>query len=239
MWKQGVLLVTFVLFIATGWFYGTLICTSFQKVIFPMSENSVRHPHVNIPNPYDDMDLWNMPAKVPFNDEQRLYLTEVLSAMIKVISGSSPLEVEEKRILGPGQFFWPKDPAAPTRISKSYFGTNFRVTGIAARLERRSPEEPWYRATLVVRPPNFPDGVYAMQLEPSVFNDFKLEAVTQEDRMDERIKSPLLFSFRHRKVEDLVLRIEARNDVGSVDDSYPSSFHKIELTHVRSQKAAR
>ena len=151
-------------------------------------------------------------------------------ALTRVTAGSSSLEAGEKQILGCGQFFWPKNPGEPIRVSKSYFGENFRMAGIAARVQRKSESSPWTKAGLTVHPRNFPRGVYDMRLRPELFRDFELKKVTQEDRSDRRIRKPILFYFEHKKIKDFRLRIEARDDVSSVDDLFPSSFHMVEMT---------
>lgn len=58
----------------------------------------------------DDVDNEGLPRVVPFNEEQRTYLVELLSAVLSVIEGTSDLESEERKIFGEGKFFWPKDP---------------------------------------------------------------------------------------------------------------------------------
>lgn len=197
-----------------------------------MSQSSSDNQLPLIPNPYEDMDLWKMPAVVPLSEKQTLYLSEVILGMERVIAGSSPLEVEEQRIFGAGQFFWPKDPNAPIRASKSYYGRNFRIAGMAARFQRKSEAEPWSKAGLTVRPSNFPDGVYMMQLPSSVFEDFTLQKVTQENRKGEEVKNTLLFYFEHKKIKQFSLKVEVRDDVENIQNHFPSSFHALEMTRV-------
>ena len=198
------------------------------KEITAMSECSVPKPLKRIENPYANMEHWKIPAVIPLNDEQRSYVSEVVLALVKVIGEVSSLEKEEN-VLGCGQFFWPKNPDEPVKVSKSYFGEHFRMAGLAARLQRKSETSPWTRAGLTVHPHNFPGSVYQMQLPPALFNDFELKKVVQEDRHDERIKAPIVFYFEHKKIKDFNLRIEARDDVASVRDSLPTSFHTIKM----------
>jgi hypothetical protein len=174
-----------------------------------------------------------MPIIVELTDEQRAYAIEVLSAVTKVIEGATDLNVEEEKILGEGQFFWPKDPTKPVKLAKSYFGENFRMGGISLRFERASEHSPWAKAGLAIHPRNFPLGVFSMHLPPSVFDNFRLTKVTREQRPDESIRDPIVFYFEHKRVRGLTLKVESREDVVHVDDTYPSSFHAIQL--MRSQ----
>ena len=203
-----------------------------RKEIAAMSDCSISRRLGRITAPFDGLENWKIPAVVPLNDEQRSYVSQVMLALITVVGQESSLEAEEKRVLGCGQFFWPKNPDEPIRVSKSYFGEHFRMSGIAARLERRSESLPWTKAGLTVHPRNFPRGVYEMKLPRETFKDFDLTEVMQEDRYDKRIQKPIVFIFRHKKIKHFRMKIEARDDVASVGDSWPSSFHFIEMTRV-------
>jgi hypothetical protein len=180
--------------------------------------------------PFDNLESWKIPAVVPLNDEQRTYVSEVMIALIAVVGEESSLATEEERVLGCGQFFWPKNPDEPIKVSKSYFGEHFRMSEIAARLERTSESSSWAKAGLTVHPRNFPRGVYEMKLSRETFKNFDLKEVRQEDRYDKRIKKPIIFIFEHKKIKNFRMKIEARDDVASVGDSWPSSFHLIEMT---------
>lgn len=41
---------------------------------------------------------------------------------------------------------------------------------------------------------------------------------------------PVVFYFEHKIIKNFVLKVEARDDVSSVRDSFPSSFHALVLT---------
>jgi len=182
--------------------------------------------------PFDNLESWKIPDVVSLNDEQRAYVSQVVLALIAVVGEGFSLVAEEERVLGCGQFFWPKNPDEPIRVSKSYFGEHFRMSGIAARLQRKSESLPWTKAGLTVHRRNFPRGVYEMKLPRETFKDFDLKEVTQEDRYDQRIQKPIVFIFEHKKIKNFRMKIEARDDVASVGDSWPSSFHLIEMTRV-------
>lgn len=192
----------------------------------PMSEQ-VSNEKPQIVTLYDDVESYKIPAVVPLNDEQRLYLQEILAAMMRVMEQSSSLETEEQKILGIGKFRWPKNPSEPIKTLKSFRGENFRMKGISATFMRESEMTPWRKAGLTVHPRNFPAGVYSMNLPRTIFADFRLKSVEQEHREEERIKDPLVFYFVHKKIENFSLRIEARADVAKTEEHFPSSFHAI------------
>lgn len=179
---------------------------------------------------YDDAEIEDIPAVVQFNDEQRKYVIELLSAVLRVIEGTSDLESEESKIFGEGKFYWPKDPTKPIKTERYYTHDNFRMRGISLWLDRKDERSKWKKARLTVPPRNFPQGVYDMGLPSSIFRDFQLMKSVQETRKDESIYKPVVFYFSHKEIRDLTLKVEARSDVASVDTPYPSTFHRIEIT---------
>lgn len=217
--------------LAIGVAIGYEVCSygQFQKDAAAMSERSMIQEKLRIASLYENIDSREMPAIIPLSDEQRSYVIEVLSAMIRVIAGSTPLELEERMYLGTGQFYWPKNPDEPVRLSRSYFGENFRMAGIAANINRKSENSPWTRFSASVHPRNFPRGVYSMQLPSSFFKEFELQKVAQEMRDGERIANPIVFYFKHKHIRNVMLKVEARDDVASTRDSLPSSLHALEI----------
>jgi hypothetical protein len=200
-----------------------------KKERVAMSECSLPERLGPIAAPYDNLENWQIPSIVTLNDVQRSYVSEVLSALVRIVGGVSSLESEERNTLGCGQFYWPKDPVEPVRVSKSYFGKDFRMAGIAARLDRKTESSSWVKAGLTVRPRNFPTGVYDMQLRSDVFKDFELKKVAKEERQNERIKQALVFYLEHKTIKHLTLKIVARDDVAQAVNPFPSSFHMIEI----------
>lgn len=217
--------------LAVGIVVGYKVCSyiNYQKHVAAMNEGSMIQEKLRIASPYENVDSREMPAVIPLSDEQRSYVIEVLSAMVRVIAGSSRLELEEKMYLGAGQFYWPKNPDEPVKLSKSYFGEHFRMAGLAANVNRESENSPWTRFNVSVRPRNFPRGVYSMQLPSSFFKEFELQRVTQEERDGERITNPIVFYFKHRNIRNVVLKVEARDDVASTRDLSPPSFHALQI----------
>jgi len=222
------------LFLLVGGMYVSHLSSSnfSGKERIAMSDCLVSKKLGRIPAPFDNLESWRIPDVVPLNDEQRAYVSQVMLALIAVVGEESSLMVQEERVLGCGQFFWPKNPDEPIKVSKSYFGEHFRMSGIAARLERKSESLPWIKAGLTVHPRNFPRGVYEMKIPRETFKDFDLKEVTQEERFDKRIQKPIVFIFEHKKIKNFRMKIEARDDVATVGDSWPSSFHFIEMTRV-------
>lgn len=226
--KHGFILMLLLPFIIAS-VYELLVSDTFRKETPRMSARSITFPQPRIPVLYEDIDSRDMPAIVPLNDEQRAYVVEVLSAMVRVIVGSSTLEMEEGKAFGPGQFHWPKNPDEPVRLSKLYFGQHFRMAGFSARISRESENSPWMRFGMSVHPRNFPRGVFSMKLPPSVFKEFELQKVVQEERSGQRIEKPIVFYFKHKNIKNVVLKVEAREDVASTSDSLPFSLHALQI----------
>jgi hypothetical protein len=181
-------------------------------------------------DPYDGADIQSIPAKVQLTDEQRSYLVDLVAAVMRIIEGTTPLEAEEERLLGKGQFFWPKNPTIPPKTSKSYFGSSFRMHGISLRFERKSETSDWVKAGLAIHARNFPRGAYIMHIPKKVFDEFSLVKAMHEPRPDESIENPIVFYFSHKRLPGVTLKVESRGDLVSVGDPYPSSFHALEIT---------
>lgn len=179
---------------------------------------------------YDNIDNDDLPAIVPFNDKQREYIIELLSAVLRVIEGVSDLHSEEKKIFGEGKYFWPKDPNKPVRALRYYTDENFLVHGITLSFERKDELDNWKVAGLALQPRNFPRGVYEIGLPQSFFADFQLVKAAQETREGESISRPIVFYFSHKTIRGLTLKIETRPDVTRVNDRFPSTFYVIEIT---------
>lgn len=211
-----------------------MLKSNYHKELNLMTDQSINKPQPRIVAPHEGVDSLRIPAIVQFSDEQRIYVSEIVAALMRVMAEVSTLEAEEEKILGVGKFRWPKNPNEPIKTLKSYLGENFRMAGITASFQRDSEDAPWSKAGLTVHPRNFPAGVYSMRLPATLFDDFKLEKVVRENREEERIKMPVVFYFSHKKITNFALKIESRSDVTGVDDSFPPSFHAIII--IRSQK---
>lgn len=189
----------------------------------------IMREHTKITTSYDNTENEDLPGVIPFSDDQRKYVIEMLSAMLRVIEGTSDLGSEENMIFGDGKFFWPKDPAKPIKTSRYYLEENFRLSGITLSFERKDANSRWQRVDLAIEPRNFPIGVYDMGLPASVFRDFQLIRSAQETRPNESIHKPVVFYFSHKAIPDLTIKVEARSDLTSVDDPYPRTFHGLEI----------
>lgn len=183
-------------------------------------------------DPYEFQDINNMPATVPMTDEQKKYLIEITNAVLRVIKKETPLEKEET-LFGAGEFFWPKDPKKPIKVSKSYQPNNFKVNYLALGFRRASQKDIWNQAGFTIEPKNFPHGVYVMDMPASFFSDYELDKSTMEERPDEAIKRVNVFQF-HLKGSKLnvKLQFEAREDVSNLQDKYPNSFHYLKIMRI-------
>jgi hypothetical protein len=183
-----------------------------------------------IREPYETGDLTDVPRVVLLTDEQRSYLREIFCAIRGVIEATTQLEGEEGRLLGPGKFYWPKDPTKPIKTERYYSADNFRMNGITLGFERTSAESPWIKAALSIHPANFPVGVYSMNLRREFFDDFSVDKTVIEHRPYQSVRNPLVFYFSHKKLRGVTLKVESRDDVVNVGDAYPSSFHNLEIS---------
>lgn len=170
-----------------------------------------------------------IPAISKMSDEQRDYVIEILAATKRVIEGRTSLEKEEKETLGEGQYFWPKDPAAPVKRLKSFLPENFRMKGISLSFGRVAEGLRWNSANLFIHPRNFPNGVYQMNLPEGTFADYKLEKAELSLRADEPVKRVNVFQYINKNDNSIKMVIETHEDVASLKEMYPSSFHAIQF----------
>lgn len=194
-----------------------------------LKSGEIMREKTKINSVYDNVENEQLPRIVPFNDEQQKYIIELVSAMLRVIKGTSDLELEENKTFGMGKYFWPKDPTKPTKTLRYYTYDNFQVRGIKLSFERKDERSNWQRAGLGVHPRNFPTGVYDMRLPPSVFQEFQLVKSVQETRPEESIYKPIVFYFSHKVIPGLTLKVEVRSDLTSLSEPYPRTFHGIEI----------
>jgi hypothetical protein len=184
---------------------------------------------VNIKDPNSLLQVDQMPPISPMSDEQLKYVIDIFSATMRVIEGTTTLETEEKNTYGEGQFFWPKDPKAPTKLVKSFLPENFRMTGIALVFGRTTEGSRWRTASFSIHPKNFPNGIYQMNIPKDIFSEYKLIKAELSIRPDEHIKRVNFFHYINKSDGQLVMTIEAHEDVSSLNDIYPSSFHAIQF----------
>lgn len=185
-------------------------------------ENKMTQPM--IPDPYDVQDLETMPNPVPMSSELKKYLVDVTQSMLRVIAKQATLEHEEG-FLGEGEYHWPKDPAKPITL-KGF--DKLRTNHFSVVFERRSEHSIWFEATLGVHPRNYPVGLYWMDLPASFFADFILEKSFVEDRPNHSIKRVSVFQFSLKNsTQPIQLQFESREDVSSLEDKYPKSFHLL------------
>lgn len=198
----------------------------------PDKPNAIQERAMNQPKivgPNDLLDVNDMPAITPMTDEQRQYFVSIVDAVLRVIQKKSTLEQEEA-LFGEGHYRWPKDPKKPIKVSKSYRADNFRIRFLTLGFSRENQNSIWSRGGLTIEPKN---GVYAMDFPESFFADFVLIKTFAEDRPNQSIKRVNVFQFRSKETSPTVqLQFEAREDVSSLEDKYPKSFHLFKLTRM-------
>lgn len=192
-----------------------------------IQERAMSQPKIVGPN--DLLDVNDMPAITPMTDEQTQYFVSIVYAVLRVIQKKSTLEQEEA-LFGEGQYHWPKDPKKPIKVSRSYHADNFRIRFLTLGFSRENQNSIWSRAALTIEPKN---GVYVMDFPESFFADFALEKTFAEDRPNQTIKRVNVFQFRSKETGPTIqLQLEAREDVSSLENKYPKSFHLLKITRI-------
>ena len=166
--------------------------------------------------------------QIPLSVETRVALTPLIRAMIRVITTQSLLAKEEA-IFGSGTDHVPKS-AGPVLLR--YYQTKIGRDSVEVRFERQAGEKLWSLSSFAILSWNFPQGVYAMELPATFFDDLRLEAKLSEERPTESLKRVNVFRYRLREGASLQLDFEARGDVASLDTSYPRSFHQLTIRRI-------
>ena len=132
--------------------------------------------------PSDALAVVDMPSVVSVSAEQSQYVVALANAVIRVLSRESTLEDEERALFGEGEYFWPKDPAKPIRVSKSYDAANFRVNFISLSFARLSDGAPWTGAALALTPKAFPRSAYQFAVPADFFSAMRFVKASDEER---------------------------------------------------------
>lgn len=179
------------------------------------------------PDRFKNVDPTEMPVQVELTPDEKKYIFGIIADMIDVVAeGRDPQEQDSR--FGSGKFFWPKDLTKPVRTSISYEAQNFKLRSISLNFRRSSAEAKWCRAEMLVRPRNFPIGIFKMNLPSVAFNEYNLQRTSIEDRPHESI--PIVNSFfytvQHNN-QKIKLKISCRQDVSDFNKKYPKSFHEV------------
>lgn len=166
----------------------------------------------------------NLPSQVSFSNEQKKYLFLAINSTIKIISGEAMLK-DEEHLFGQGKYIFPKNPGP---IQYRYFPETPYI-GFGISFERRTEKEIWLSATLGFHPENFPTGVYLMNLSKDFYENLILENSQFEERPEESIEKVNIFRYHLKENKNIKLLFEAREDVSSLKDNYPKSFHIIKF----------
>jgi hypothetical protein len=184
--------------------------------------------------PLDALEVQRMPAVVPVTGEQTTYVTQLVESVLAVVAGERALDAEERRLLGPGEFFVPKDQRKPLRAQRFYPVENFRVKFVSLSLSRATQDVPWSTATLTVQPKNAPVGAYKLDLPSTLFTNLRLLKSTSEERPANGKAPPQrvqLFEFAHETASSQVrIVFECRQDLCASGAPYPRTFHTLKVT---------
>lgn len=88
----------------------------------------------------------------------------------------------------------------------------------------------WAGCNFVIRPRNFPRGVYSMDFSSELFEDFVLDDVLLEEHPMESLKRVNVFKFHHKDTSrKIYLTVKSAESVSSLQDKFPRSFYLMEL----------
>lgn len=177
-------------------------------------------------SPYNRIEIQDIPLEIELTDEERKYLVDIFLSLNNIITENSRLEKEERQILGQGKFFWPKNPQTPTHLVKSYNPENFRMTGIALTVKRKSRDSTWNTIQLTAFPRNFPHGAYLISFHNEILKYYDLKKTVSETRINEQIERPTIYYFANKRRRGIIMKIYSQDKAPS---DLPRSFYAIEF----------
>jgi hypothetical protein len=183
--------------------------------------------------PTDTLDPRELPSVVPMTNEQTAYVMAVTEMAIRVIQKRTALEEAEKTLFGEGKYHYPK---APGPVKSKIFDENFRIRGVKFVFNRIDEKSVWNSAGLWFRTRNSSESAYQMNLPSSFFDGMILDkAVTEERPAYEVTPAYIVHIFQFHTFSDGVkvqLKFETREDLSSLKDKYPQSFHFLEIARI-------
>ncbi|QOY94567.1 hypothetical protein IM543_01170 [Massilia sp. UMI-21] len=179
---------------------------------------------------YEKNDIESIPAQLSLNEEEKKYLEDVISSVNNLIAHRASLAQEERRILGPGKFFWPKDPAVSTELIRYYDEENFRLTGISLTLKRKNRTSEWSNAVLTFQPRNFPYGRYMAKLPETILEEYVIENVAEELRENAQVVNPTVYHFTHKVQTGVVMKVESQPMQARKSNDLPNTFYALEIS---------
>ena len=178
------------------------------------------------------MPVSNTRESVSFSDAQKDYLYKVMVSMLRVLSGESSLDIEEKlKLFGDGLYHWPKNGELPTL--RYYENKPDRDISVSFERQKKNAEA-WVDGELGLIPNGFPNTVFRMNLPEKFFSGLILEKIYAEERVDEPINKVIFFVFRTEgRPHDLRLEFKTRaNMVDIKKDKYPRSFFLLTVKRI-------
>jgi hypothetical protein len=183
--------------------------------------NEVNMTEIHAEDPLDTR------TQIPISDELKAYLALITPAILRVISKETTL-IQEEQILGVGKDHAPKGPEP---VTYRYYDKNISGKHVGANFKRANESQTWSIGQIFLVPRNAPTGVYYMNLPSEFFNGYVLEKTFLEKRPDETIEAVNIFQFKLQNgAKNIRLQFETREDVSSLQDKYPKSFHLLKIT---------
>ncbi len=183
---------------------------------------------------FDALAVGDMPAVVPASAEQSQYVVALANAVIRVLLRESTLEDEEHALFGEGEYFWPKDPTKPIRVTRSYDAAVFRANFISLSFARPSDGAPWTGAALAVTPKAFPRSAYQFAVPANFFSIMQFVKASDEERpANGSTPARKVHVFEYALVRGgvkLTLRFETRSDLSNLKDQPPKTFDLVKIT---------
>lgn len=196
----------------------------------PGSKSSIKQTSTKEQTMSNSMLVATSKESTPLSSEQRIYLNSVFSAILRVVSGESTLEKEEK-IFGDGIDHWPKNPGPPT----IRYYTNSPYQGFSISFEKKKGGEVWAESTLTILPSGYPSTVFRMDLPKQFFSGLILENIRTELQENKPIKNVVIFSFKTNQLNNnLRLEFKVRENMVDVKKhSFPDSFHVLTVARIQ------
>lgn len=185
----------------------------------PSSEKEKMATHLSDPGP----------TRVPFPKELEPLLDQMMKSVIRVVSKQNTLEQEES-FLGKGRNYAEKH--TPMLLMRSY---DKELAGERSGIvfKRLSDKLVWSHGYFYVTAPGDPRVIYDMKLPASFFSGLTFNSAYALNRL--QYQPPVVNFFEFKLTQNgipVLLKFEAPIEVSNLEDKYPKSFIRLDITRV-------
>jgi hypothetical protein len=177
----------------------------------------------------DDSRTESMSKAIDLNTSQQQHFLNAVHSATRLLQNTSSLEMEEK-ILGNGEFFWPKDPRKPDQIIRFY--RTFDIDGMWLQLKRTEKTLPWTVAIIFATPPNYPYETYQFNLSEQFLAELSFIETKLIEEPDQFPKKVQTYVSLLKSDETVKYEFSQNFNSGLLNERFPKSFFALKIQKI-------